>query len=236
MKSQHLRKMQNLFQKAIIQDLLPEELSSEICEKPPIDVLARIKIYQEAYRSRTTESLKDDFPSFKEKYGEENFLEFIGRFVESYPSEVRNLSEYSETFLQYLVVNYEKFFAEPVGVEIVECAIRDWLSILSERSVLTDNMLTLTEIGDGVDFNLKCHPSVKFYEAFENYYLSHLKNDELVFRKISSNDFLIYKYLDNVKSPDELVQFLTSSGYEIEEIQKIIAEAIRDQIIICLRL
>ena len=236
MKPQHLHKMQSLFQKAIIQETLAEELASVISEKPPITLAARLKIYQEAYRNRTTESIKDDFPSFGEKYGEENFNELIDKFVQSYPSQVRNLSEYSETFLQYLIVNCENFFSDSIGVEIVETAIRDWLSILSERSVPAEAVLTLAEISEGLDFNLQCHPSVKFFEAFENYYLSHLKNDELVFKKMSSKDFLIVKYLNSVRSPDELLQHLISSGFEVTEIQKIIADAIRDQVVVCLKL
>lgn len=235
MKLQPLHKMQILFQKSIVQNFLSAELSSEISEKPPIDVPARLKIYQVAYQSRMTESLSDDFPYFQEKLGEERFAELIEKFIQNYPSKLRNLSEYSESFLNYLLESYEENFIDQNGIEIVECAIKDWLSLLAARSEALENILSLSEISDGAEFNLTCHPSVKLYKAFEKYYLCYLKDEAFVFRKINSENFLLLKYLNSEKSPEELVQFLTESGCEEIEIQKIISEGIRDQIIVCIK-
>lgn len=145
-----LADIQLAFQAAVRGAATADSLVHVICEKPPLSVSERLKIYQEAYVARLTESLKDDFEQCREKMGAAKFDEALQTFMAVHPSKSRNLAEYSEGFPAFL---------GGIDSELHELATKEWLRILASQAADPTAALSAEDIQNGKPFRVRVHPA-----------------------------------------------------------------------------
>lgn len=95
----------------------PKTAAPWIADTPPLDKLARLDIYAEAYFVRILESMKADFPITARLLGDHSFQKLIADYLKQHPSRLSNIGEIGRFFSRF-VATYENLnaatFLEPV--------------------------------------------------------------------------------------------------------------------------
>ncbi|TGK07564.1 DUF2063 domain-containing protein [Leptospira semungkisensis] len=79
-----------------------------------------LKVYKEAYTARFTEALGDRFETVWRILGDEDFFELAKRYISSVPSHSYNLSDYGESFPEFVGENFSEhpFIGEVADLEL----------------------------------------------------------------------------------------------------------------------
>ncbi|TGK01250.1 DUF2063 domain-containing protein [Leptospira langatensis] len=85
-----------------------------------LDLHSSLKVYREAYQARFTEALGDRFETVWKILGDEDFFELAKRYISSVPSLSYNLSDYGESFPEFIGENFPEhpFIREVADLEL----------------------------------------------------------------------------------------------------------------------
>lgn len=220
-----LSELQVLIQNAVrSNELTSIDFNSIIIEKPPISVQARIKIYQDAYRIRMLESLRDDFSRVEEAIGENEFEKLAIRFIHKNPSKVRNLAEYSQSFPDFIKTQKPHLYPE---------AITDWLEILSLNAEPPTDQMSAEDVQSGKPFKIETLPSTLAEQTDKQRIIVHCFNGEAKFLDLNQVLFNFLKFLEIERSFEEISQFAHDNKIDENILSITITEWIQNKIIYC---
>ena len=77
-------------------------LLTQIKEGSKISAARALEVYQEDYRARLTEALKNTFIAVYHIIGDETFSQLAGEYIDFYPSPFSDLDDYGNHFAQFL--------------------------------------------------------------------------------------------------------------------------------------
>ncbi len=205
------------------------ELSSIVCEKPPISIQDRLEIYRDAYRARMTESLAEDFPRVQENIGENEFDQLAWSYIQEQPSRFASLAEVSQHFPKYL---------ELISEELFELASIDWIEILSghARSMDFKNKLSAKEIQQGVPFKLKTNPTLQSFIGKESIYIAFQCRDEVEVKLCRDFELNFFEQMQTSSTLQELSSLISSTNLAADEIQNLVIEWLKHEIVFCERI
>ncbi len=229
MKKNSLLNLQLSLSKAIKSD--PKDLvdieNLKIKNQPPISILERLFIYQEAFKQRMLESFAEDFPRVKEILLEDEFYSLVFSYLKKYPSQYWSLGEVSKNFSLFiessnLLLNYP-FLAQLAELE--------WLKNLSYLA-FDESCFNFEEIGKIPEnllgkLSLKLNKSVFFYQSSwdleekqniydnkEKYFCIIFKNkNNVIKKKISKKQYELLELISKNKTVEEI----TSQMEDINE-------------------
>lgn len=221
--------LQNEIQQSILDSSLPHSLISIIKEKPPISISQRLKIYQNAFRTRLLESLKDDFTKVLSFTGEKEFEILAYEYIKKFPSRFQNLAEFSQDF---------PLFLKTKDTYLYELAIQDWISIESQQAIppAASLILSALEITSNISYLIKKYPSSVSTKTSDKYFLAYNLDEVINVTEITETDFTILNFLSAGKTIEEI-----SSNFEMlqlseESFSKKISWWLENKIIYCERL
>ena len=218
-------------QRTLAQSILgasSDELASIICEKPPISSLKRIGIYQDAYRIRMLESLRDDFSRVEEQLDSAEFDRLAQAYIFEFPSRYASLAEFSQHFPEFL---------KKTSNELFELASIDWIEILSTqaRGIKRENILSVIDIQSGAPCQLVLNPTLFFFKGTGALTISYRRSDEVFVKVISPSEFVILELLTQSMSVDKFSIVLGDLEKDITQVQSLISSFIQNEIIYCER-
>ncbi len=220
----NLAEVQYLIQKAIRDKTHPANLVDLIAEKPPIGVYHRLKIYQDAYFIRMSESIREDFSICFENMDSEKADKILMDFIQHNPSRTRNLAEYSKLFPEFIQI------VEP---ELYEVALRSWMEIECSHAADPHDRLLLDDIEHGADFIVRLHPAARLHQAQAKSILAYRSQDQVRFMDPSPADMSLLEFLAQGRSLDELAEFALQNKISDEEIMSTTSEWIKLEILFC---
>jgi hypothetical protein len=225
--SKNLAEIQKELQEAV-KGVATASLSSIIAEKPPISIIDRLKIYQDAYWIRLLESLHEDFFRVREKVGDEGFKSLSVAFITQCPSRTTDLGLVSQGFPPFLASK---------APELHELAVMDWLEINAYRAAFPpeESILTLPEIESGQSFLLKKYPASQVHKLREKSLLAFRKSDQVEVVAIDHNDFELISFLAEGRELEAVSQKSQELGCTPEDLQQKFSHWIKNEIIYCER-
>lgn len=219
-----LADIQQNLQRAVREGEQSAVLLETIVEKPPIPISERLKIYQDAYLIRMTESLKDDFVGCRALMGIEKFDWIVTDFVKSNPSRSRNLAEYSAAFPAFVGTRHP---------EAYEAAIKDWLAILSMRELEPESALSLNDFQSEKSIAIRLHPAT-ILETFDETTLMAFRFEGGVsFLKLVPQEAFLAEFLSQSRSLDQLDVMIQLGHFSEDQLMATITQWIKNQIIYC---
>lgn len=222
--SKSLFEIQSLFQSAVQDGLAPQELVTEVIEKPPISVAERLKIYQDAYYIRLIESLRDDFADFEEALGSEKFELIAREYIQNTPSRFQNLAEYSEGFI---------VFVQNSNPNLEGFVLKNWHEILSSSARDPEDGLSLEQIQAGQEFKIKIFPATFDYCFQGQIKIIYRSSNEIKNDGLSTDQYLLLQFLKSEKSLDEITNYAKDINMTDDFVTTTLHEWIKNQIIYC---
>ncbi len=223
MNSKNLAELQSIIQNAIQTQTLPNSVHNLVLEKPPISTLKRIKIYQDAYLIRLTESLRDDFSRVEEKLPQDIFENIVHNFIMTTPSRSKNLAEYSETFPNYIKTNYPELFRP---------AMMDWMEILSSHAAEPKRKISIDEINSGKSFKVRTHPATIAQEIDGKLFLAYRREKDVQFYVTNESEERLFHFLEHERSIDDLTK-IVDQNFPETMLMTTITKWIKESIIFC---
>jgi len=204
------------------------ELSSVICEKPPITSQQRLRIYQEAYKNRMLESLRDDFPRVEKILGSDEFDKNAAMYLESHPSRYASLAEASQHFPQWMKESSD---------ELYEAASVDWIEILASHQVEVDrqNVLGPQEIGMGIPFVIIKNATLFSFIGKTDIFVSYRSWGEIRSRQMRPEEFHFFQMISGRMEVEELAKLVESLRMDEGQLQNLFSNWVRDEVIYCKR-
>lgn len=217
------------------------ELVSIVTERAPLTVAQRLKIYQEAYRIRMFESLSDDFPRVRAALKKAQFEELIYEFIQSQPSRLHNLGEYSETLLDFLLsaaIKPPLLLSQKLAEFLHECATQDWLETISfhARDLNKDEAVTTNEIHAGLPFLIKKHPATHTLRTPTKIFLASRGVNDTHVKVITENEFNLIKFLNVSRNIEEVSTRAEHLGIDSLSAQTLFSTWIQAGVIYCERI
>ena len=217
-----LVEMQSLMLKVIQQKVSWIELSQIVVDKPSLNTQQRLKIYQEAYKVRLTESICDDFLRLKESIKENEFQKLVSDFIDQRPSRYKNLGEYSQEFVQFISINKNEY---------LKLAYLDWYEILSSRACEPQTSLTANEMNESVQFFVQIKPST-FLIAEKNFKLVVYRQFENIhYFDLDQTTLMFLTFLEKPKSIDEIAIYTENEKLSSDFITSLLQDFMAKQII-----
>jgi hypothetical protein len=223
-KLKNLAEAQKQIQECVRNQELSNVLLELIIEKPPISIQERLKIYQNAYLIRLSESVKDDFSRVEEQIGKEAFVEMIDEFIRKYPSTTQNLAQYSEAFPDFIKIN------KP---EVFEAAQKDWMEILSTHSFEPTSKLTAQEVQSGKAFTLLTHPATVIRTVGAKIILSYRIAENVYFQEIDEKSKTLLELLTTERTLEELANLSEGLRIAPNDLTTSVSDWIQNGIIFC---
>ena len=98
-----LQELQDLFFKSITRWNDEEEAAARLKQGDGPSAMERLEVYQVAYRARLKNCVVADFPATKKILGDEKFNSIMKEFFDSQYSELPNINEFTQVWLNYFV-------------------------------------------------------------------------------------------------------------------------------------
>jgi hypothetical protein len=226
------------------------KLISIVTERAPLTVAQRLIIYQEAYRIRMLESLSDDFPRVRAALKKKSlinltakisFRELVYEFIQSQPSRLHNLGEYSATFLDYLLSEAIKpplLLSQKLAELLHECATQDWLETISfhARDLNKDEAVTTNEINAGHPFLIKKHPATQTLRTATKIFLASRGVNDTHVKEITENEFNLINFLEVSRNIEEVSSRAEYLGIDSLTAQTLFSTWIQAGVIYCERI
>lgn len=200
------------------------EIQNEIVKTSSLSAADRIKVYQDGYFIRLSESLKDDFQRVQNKLEKNEFADLIKSFILTHPSKVRNLAEYSEDFLNYIQINKNSVYLEGVS---------DWLEVLSSYAQQPKDQLSTDEIQNGQPFLVKKSPSTCYLKIKTQYVIAFSNLDSIQTEFIDEFQFSFLKLLETEKTLHEVSAYAQENALTEKQITDLVFSWIKKRIIYC---
>jgi hypothetical protein len=223
-----LPKLQELFLNAVAKGSLPKELDKLIAISPPISSKERLRIYQNAYRIRLSDSLLEDFQRVLDFCGKREFDLLVNSYIsESSPSSY-NLADYSRGFIDFLKLKNRELYI---------FAVQDWLEILAEHAPALPEGVSLTnvELASGLEFRISKSSTTILFEDEIDYYVSFRKQENIFVKSLQKEEFLLLKGLSESKHLEELSILAEDIGFKPERLQSLFFTWMKDEVIYCHR-
>ncbi|MBA2650985.1 MAG: putative DNA-binding domain-containing protein [Tatlockia sp.] len=106
----NLRSVQNQFQNYLLNN--QAEIQQSIVQTDKVSVSQRLAIYRDAYRSRLTEALGNNFPILSSYLGFDAFSSLSGKYIDKHPSPYRSIRWFGDEFALFLKEKGESYLAE----------------------------------------------------------------------------------------------------------------------------
>ncbi|MCB0369825.1 MAG: putative DNA-binding domain-containing protein [Bdellovibrionales bacterium] len=219
-----LVEVQHRIQDSIKEKSLHKDLLELVIEKPPMSIVERMKIYQNAYYIRLTESLKEDFLRVQEVISTDIFFNLISEFINENPSRTRNLAEYSSDFPEFIKIK------KP---ELYELALKDWLEILVDYQDDPESVMDAEDIKDGKKFNILTHSSAIWKKLNNSFLFAYRRQDEIIFEEIPEYELSILSFLKNGKSIEELGKYAVEISFSEEKLMLLVRNWTSKGVLFC---
>lgn len=200
-----------------------------ICEKYPIAIRTRIKIYQDAYQIRLRESISEDFSRVSEKLGPEGFKKIIHDYILTHPSTYVSLAEYSQNFPKFL---------KNISIELCELAQIDWIEIMAHyvRGMKSENLLTPEEIQSGQNFHLVLNPTLFTVIGEKEITIAYRRADEVHTLSLNPVEWRLLKLININKKSIDFSKAIEDENLDLTLVSSYISNWIKDEIIFCERI
>lgn len=182
--------MSNLFylQHALQQHLLTEELDIEahVVSTKTVSAKRRLGIYQNAYSSRLTEALSNNYPNLHTYLGDDLFYQVSHGYIKKHPSTYRSIRWYGDKLSAFLETNYSEI-----------------CPILSEFADFEWSMSIVFDAKDSALFSLDKMASIPPQEWGNMIFTPH---PSLLRKNMIWNTVEIWESLSKDETPDEIVK------------------------------
>lgn len=135
-------------------------LSDQILPGGKLDTNSAIRVYQNAYSARFMEVLGEKYETVWKILGDEDFFETTKTFISGNPSNSYNISDYGETFPDFLGENFSE---HPVLAEIANFELQVFRIFHLQKNEGADLQNGLPK-GEMEDLKVTFHSSVLFLE------------------------------------------------------------------------
>lgn len=188
----------------------------------------RIDVYCNAYATRMTESLRDDFGRVCDLLDTQEFENLAQEFTNEYPSRYASLAEFSKHFPQYLKVKSPNLY---------RAASLDWLEILSSYTCGYDlkKAISAQEIKEGVEYLLLKNPTLYASAEIEDPIIFYRKADQVVSLQISELELRILSLLASPQPPDIFLDSAQLQGIDLKLTLETISKWIAAEVLYCER-
>ena len=175
-------------QNALQQNLLTEKLDIEahVVSTKTVSAKKRLEIYQNAYSSRLTEALSNNYPNLHTYLGDDLFYKVSHEYIKTYPSTYRSIRWYGDKLSIFLETNYD-----------------DMCPILSELADFEWSMSVVFDAKDLAIFSLHKMASIPPQKWGNMIFTPH---PSLLRKNMVWNAVEIWESLSKNEPPDEIVK------------------------------